>query len=166
MIDKYFKEYGFYIIVPFVLFVVFFGGFYIGLYGKAAPSLEAIEQGQNKQTQTAVVSDVKAPTPETTEPTPEYTELKVTATAYCPCKKCSDDYGRMTATGVLAEAGRTIAVDPSIIPYGTEIIIAGNTYIAEDCGALVKGNKVDIFFDTHEEVKKFGKQQVVAMVKN
>lgn len=77
-------------------------------------------------------------------------------TAYCPCTECSDDWGRATATGAVATAGRTIAVDPTVIPYGTEVIIDGHTYVAEDCGGAVKGNVIDIFFDTHEEVNAFG----------
>lgn len=164
MLKKLFNKYGFTVITTFVLTVVFALGFVIGMYGRTAPSLEVIEQEQNKQTQAVVVSDVEATTPEVTEPTPEYIELTVTATAYCPCKKCSDNWGDLTATGVRAKEGRTIAVDPSVIPYGTEVIINGNTYIAEDCGGLIKGNKVDIYFDTHEETLKFGKQQLIAKV--
>ncbi len=85
-------------------------------------------------------------------------------TAYCPCKECSDDYGRMTATGVLAEAGRTIAVDPSVIPYGTKVTINGNTYIAEDCGGYIKGNRIDIYFDSHQETVEFGVQHLEGVV--
>lgn len=56
-----------------------------------------------------------------------------------------DEWGAMTATGVIAQGGRTIAVDPSVIPYGSEIMIDGHIYIAEDCGGAVKGNVIDIF---------------------
>lgn len=43
--------------------------------------------------------------------------------------------------------GHTIAVDPTVIPYGTEVLINGNVYIAEDCGSAVKGNIIDIFVE-------------------
>ena len=76
--------------------------------------------------------------------------------AYCPCDLCSEGYGRQTATGATATAGRTIAVDPSVIPYGTEVEINGHTYIAEDCGGDIKGNRIDIFFDTHSETLDWG----------
>ena len=39
------------------------------------------------------------------------------------------------------------AVDPSVIPYGTEVLIDGHVYIAEDCGGAVKGNVIDIFVE-------------------
>ena len=53
----------------------------------------------------------------------------------------------MTSTGVTAKEGRTIAVDPTVIPYGTKVMIDGHTYIAEDCGSAVKGKVVDIFVE-------------------
>lgn len=80
-------------------------------------------------------------------------------TAYCPCEICSEGWGNQTSTGVLATAGRTIAVDPRIIPYGTEVIIDGKSYFAEDCGGLIKENKIDIFFESHQETIEFGKQE-------
>lgn len=83
-----------------------------------------------------------------------------TATAYCPCVECCGKTDGITATGTKATAGRTIAVDPDVIPYGTEVIINGHTYTAEDCGGAIVGNSVDIFFNTHEEAQQFGVQEV------
>ena len=54
----------------------------------------------------------------------------------------------LTSTGAIAEEGRTIAVDPSIIPYGSIVLINGNEYVAQDCGGAIKGNKIDIFVDS------------------
>lgn len=71
-------------------------------------------------------------------------------TAYCPCLECSEGYGYMTSTGVIASEGTTIAVDPSIIPYGTHLIIDGHEYIAQDCGGGVNGSHIDIFVESHE----------------
>ena len=58
-----------------------------------------------------------------------------------------DEYGSMTSTGVTAKEGRTVAVDPTVIPYGTEIKIDGHIYVAEDCGSAVKGKIIDIFVE-------------------
>lgn len=76
-------------------------------------------------------------------------------TAYCPCGECSDHWGRLTSTGRSARSGRTIAVDPKVIAYGTRILIGNTVYVAEDCGTRVKGDHIDIFVDTHEEVEEF-----------
>lgn len=78
-------------------------------------------------------------------------------TAYCPCEKCCGNFSDgITATGTVATAGRTIAVDPKIIPYGSKVTIDGKEYIAEDCGGAIKGNRIDIFFETHEEAIQYG----------
>ena len=79
--------------------------------------------------------------------------------AYC-CENyphiCNNGDSSSTATGTRPTPGRTVAVDPRVIPYGSEVIINGHTYIAEDCGGSIKGNKVDILFATHEEALNFG----------
>ena len=93
-----------------------------------------------------------------------------TITAYCACYDCCEklpshpDYG-ITATGTKATEGRTVAVDPLVIPYGTEVIVDGHTYVAEDCGSAIKGNRLDIFFESHTEAKQFGVQNKEVFVR-
>ena len=75
---------------------------------------------------------------------------------YCACKRCtgkspSDNGYGLTATGTVATPNRTIAVDPSVIPLGSEVLIGDTTYIAEDTG--VKGNCIDVFVNSHDEAK-------------
>lgn len=77
-------------------------------------------------------------------------------TAYCPCEKCSEGYGRSTASGAIATANHTIAADPRVIPYGTKLLIDGQEYVVEDCGGAIKNKRLDIFFDTHSETLKYG----------
>ena len=97
---------------------------------------------------------------------PLYVDLgKFMLTAYCPCCECSDKYGDMTATGVKAKEGRTIAVDEDVIPYGCEVIIGGNTYRAEDCGGKVIGKHIDIYFESHKEAENFGVQYADVLLK-
>lgn len=74
-------------------------------------------------------------------------------TGYCPCRICSEGFGARTATGARAVAGRTVAVDPHVIPYGTHLLINGHEYIAEDCGGAVRGNHIDIYYNTHAEAR-------------
>ena len=74
-----------------------------------------------------------------------------TITFYWPGE---DQYGNLTSTGAIAEEGKTIAVDPSIIPYGSTILINGNEYIAEDCGGAIKGNKIDVFVENPKMEKQ------------
>ena len=90
-----------------------------------------------------------------------------TLTAYCPgrccCGKRANGY---TATGTLATEGRTIAVDPKVIPYGTRVLLiwpdgTQHSYIAEDCGSGVNGNHIDVFFNDHQAARVFGVQSAM-----
>lgn len=86
----------------------------------------------------------------------KYKIIKCKLTAYCPCQQCSEGYGRHTSTGHLATQGRTIAVDPRIIPYGSKVVIDGHTYTAEDCGGGVGGRHIDVYFNNHSATDRFG----------
>lgn len=115
-------------------------------------------------TKTVYVPEVTEEDPVTTEP--ELQSLGTfTVTAYCACEKCCDKapddpwYG-ITATGTKATQGRTIAVDPKVIPYGSVVYFDGidgfGGYVAEDCGGAIKGNEIDLYFDSHAEAKSWG----------
>lgn len=67
-------------------------------------------------------------------------------TRYCPKSCCNGSYAGSTSTGAKPTVGRTIAVDPSVIPYGTHVKIEGLDYefVAEDCGGKVKGKHIDV----------------------
>ena len=77
-------------------------------------------------------------------------------TAYCPCRSCSEGWGRRTSSGALATAGHTVAVDPRVIPIGSRLMIDGVEYVAEDIGGGVKGNHIDIYYNTHGETRQHG----------
>jgi 3D (Asp-Asp-Asp) domain-containing protein len=81
-------------------------------------------------------------------------------TAYCPCTLCSSSWNRTTATGTTAIAGRTIGVNPDVIPYGSRIMINGHEYVAEDTGGAMRENPrvIDVFMESHEEALQFGRQ--------
>ena len=80
-------------------------------------------------------------------------------TAYCPCEKCCGQWaGGNTASGTVPTAGRTVGVDPEVIPLGTTVYIDGQAYRAEDTGAFT-GNIIDIYMDSHEEALRFGRKE-------
>lgn len=83
-------------------------------------------------------------------------------TAYCPCKSCSDNWGRKTKSGKMATPNHTVAADLTVMNIGDKITINGEEYVVEDCGAHVKGDHLDIFFDTHEEVDAFANGKGIA----
>ena len=81
----------------------------------------------------------------------KYWITHVKLTAYCSCYYCSEQWGTKTSTGKRCISGRTIAVDPNIIPYGSIVEIDGHKYVAEDCGGGVNGHHIDIYVDSHAE---------------
>lgn len=85
-----------------------------------------------------------------------------TAYAYCPCETCCGQWsGGPTASGVMPEEGRTVAADWDVLPAGTEIYIDGFGWrTVEDTGGAIRGNTIDIFFESHEEAAEFGIQEV------
>ena len=83
-------------------------------------------------------------------------------TAYCPCEKCNGR-GRAwkTASGAPMVVGRTVAVGG--LPFGTELMINGQTYVVEDRG--VHGRHVDILHESHAAAKRFGIQRAEVFIK-
>ncbi|MGG5462061.1 3D domain-containing protein [Clostridium sp. B9] len=85
-------------------------------------------------------------------------KLTVKSTAYTHEKGSSQSY---TASGMHVVRNpngySTIAVDPNVIPLGTKLYVDGYGYaIAADTGGAIKGNKIDLYFDTEEEVSNWG----------
>lgn len=84
--------------------------------------------------------------------------LTVKTTAYSP----KTDYGAaITASGKQAvrdiNGYSTVAVDPRVIPLGTKLYIEGyGLAIAADTGGAIKGNKIDLFFNTYNEACNWG----------
>lgn len=81
------------------------------------------------------------------------------ATAY---SKYNEGCDEITATGTRVRWG-VVAVDPSVIPYGTRMFIVSNDgkYVyglstAEDCGGAIQGNRLDLYMDTDAECFQFG----------
>ncbi len=88
-------------------------------------------------------------------------------TAYCACRQCCGSYANgITASGTKATAGRTIAVDTSVIPLGSSVNINGHIYTAEDTGGAIKGNRIDIYFSNHAEALSWGVRYVPVQIVN
>jgi 3D (Asp-Asp-Asp) domain-containing protein len=89
--------------------------------------------------------------------------LTVTVTAYCPCPICCGKSDGITSSGIRARETQTIAVDPDVIPIGSEVYLEGlGRFTAEDTGGAIKGNRIDIYMEDHNRALLFGVQETKA----
>jgi 3D (Asp-Asp-Asp) domain-containing protein len=96
--------------------------------------------------------------------------VKMIVTAYCPCPKCcGPDAMGLTASGkdVTYNNGHFVAADKSFA-FGTNLIIPGyndgKPVEVIDRGGAIKGNKLDVFFPTHEEALQWGRRTIEVTV--
>ena len=85
----------------------------------------------------------------------------VKVTHYCCCAKCCGKDDGITYSGVKATPGVTVAVDTSIIPLGSDVLVdygdgVINYYRADDTGSAIKGNKLDLCVSSHQEAINLG----------
>lgn len=92
---------------------------------------------------------------------------KFKLTAYCcePYNHICGSGDGLTALGIDLMPG-IVAVDESIIPLGSTVVINGKSYLAADTGGKVKGKHIDIAFLTHNEALEFGTQSGYVYVIN
>jgi 3D (Asp-Asp-Asp) domain-containing protein len=84
-------------------------------------------------------------------------EFKISA--YCPCEVCCPGTSDgLTYSETVATEGRTISVDPDVIPLGSIVEIDGKRYVAEDIGSAIDENRADIYFDSHADAREWGVQ--------
>jgi len=98
--------------------------------------------------------------------------IMMEVTAYCPCKKCCGSQAiGLTASGrnVRYNNGRFAAAD-SKFKFGTKLLIPGyhNDRPVEvlDRGGAIKGDKLDVFFPTHQEAIAWGRRTIPVTVVN
>ncbi|MCL2396448.1 MAG: 3D domain-containing protein [Defluviitaleaceae bacterium] len=91
--------------------------------------------------------------------------LIMEATAYtlsfeCTGRRPGDPWFGITASGMQAQVG-VVAVDTNVIPFHTRLYIEGYGFaVAGDRGGAIRGNKIDLFFDTRAEALQFGRQHI------
>ena len=127
------------------------GTYYYLSDGKTYEGEEA-EEGPKKQTKT---------THHETAAIPSGRAMYVSASGY---SAYDPGNGKHTASGTLVRRG-VIAVDPDVIPLGTHVFIPGyGEAVAEDIGSSIRGQRIDVAFDTHEEALSFGRRDLEIII--
>lgn len=131
----------------------------------AAPVIPALPAAPAPVVHTPVAPVVAAPAVRHTR------VIMMEVTAYCPCTKCcGPNAAGITASGkrVSYNNSKFVAADTTVLPFGTKLIIPG--YASDkaveviDRGGAIKGNKLDLFYPTHEEALEWGRQIIPVVV--
>ena len=91
----------------------------------------------------------------------EWQTVPMRVTAYCPCEKCCGKYSNgQTACGHKIRPGDAFVAADKEYSFGTEIIIPGYENAEPvkvlDRGGAIRGNRLDVFFASHEDALKWG----------
>ena len=92
-------------------------------------------------------------------------------TAYCPCSKCCGQYADgITASGHKIQPGDTFVAADKRYSFGTEMIVPGyndgRTVKVLDRGGAIKGNRLDVFFHSHQEALEWGVKYLDVQVRD
>ena len=100
----------------------------------------------------------------TTWPRSDRCPRRMLVTAYCPCTVCCGPKAAgVTASGkrVTANGGKFVAADPRV-PFGTMLVIPGynrgQPVPVYDRGGAIRGNHIDVYFNSHEVARRWGRR--------
>ena len=100
----------------------------------------------------------------------EWESIEMRVTAYCPCPQCCGEYSDgITACGYEIQPGDTFVAADRRYPFRTEMLIPGYSSYQPvkvlDRGGAIKGNRLDVFFATHEDALQWGVQYLEVNVR-
>lgn len=115
---------------------------------RCAMTSEEVEQAENEMIEAALLARAV-----------RLDDVKVTH--YCTCSTCCGWDTGITASGLMATPGVTVAVDPDVIPLGADVLVDYGDgeiqyYRADDVGGAVNGNHIDVCLASHEEAVQAG----------
>lgn len=119
----------------------------------------------------AIVTSVNAVGAEVPAAESGWTTIHMRVTAYCPCEYCCGEWADgVTANGHEIEPGDHFVAADRRFPFGTELLIEGynnsNPVKVYDRGGAIKGNKLDVFFHTHQAALEWGVRYIDVKIKN
>lgn len=132
-------------------------------------SVKAVAEEPTTPSSSAIIDDGRLPGDDTPAQEPLRLDQAhvlegVTITHYDICVRCCGKVDGITASGAHATPYSTVAVDPSMIPLGAELLVdygdgAGlRRYRAEDTGGTIKGNRIDLCVGSHDEALRLGRR--------
>jgi len=130
----------------------------VGLIGAGAAGLGYQKGAQKPSEKPEIIAPVDVSAASVEE---EWQTISMRVTAYCPCEKCcGPDSPGTTASGHKIQGGDVFVAADKRYSFGTKMIIPGyndgQPVEVLDRGGAIKGDKIDVFFPTHEEALEWG----------
>ena len=105
------------------------------------------------------------------ESSDEWRTIRMRVTGYCPCSKCCGKFADgITANGHKIRPGDTFVAADKRYSFGTEMVIEGynngKSIKVLDRGGAIRGNKLDVFFHTHQEALEWGVRYIDVKVRD
>jgi 3D (Asp-Asp-Asp) domain-containing protein len=118
----------------------------------------------------SIVTSANAIAAEDTDAGSVWTTISMRVTAYCPCEQCCGEWADgVTSNGHVIEPGDCFVAADSRFAFDTVMLIEGynasKTVKVYDRGGAIKGNKLDVFFHTHQEALEWGVRYIDVKVK-
>lgn len=131
------------------------------IYGSPQYSKKETAKADVKSTSNGPAGDNGTPAPASSAKGTKGAYLgKFQTTAYCNCSQCCSGGHKLTYSGTVPTANHTVSADINRYPLGTKLMIGDTVYTVEDIGTNVVDNKLDIYFDTHQQALDYGLQTV------
>jgi len=104
------------------------------------------------------------------QPEEKWRTVTMRVTAYCPCEKCCGEFADgITASGRKIQQGDTFVAADSQFAFNTQMIIPGynndKPVKVFDRGSAIQGEKLDLFFHTHQEALEWGVKYLQVKIK-
>jgi len=92
--------------------------------------------------------------------------VEMEVTAYCGCESCCGNHSDgITASGYRLRQGDKIVAAPKSFLFGTKIDIPGYGLASvQDRGGAIQGNRLDVYFHTHQEALEWGRRIVQVQI--
>ena len=104
------------------------------------------------------------------KPSGEWQTVRMRVTAYCACRKCCGKFADgITASGHKIRRGDTFAAADRKYSFGTEMVIPGynkgKPIKVLDRGGAIRGNRLDVFFNSHRKARRWGVKYIDVKVR-
>ena len=126
---------------------------------------------QEQQLIASLMKDVVVKTDyEKLEESGHWQVVRMRVTGYCPCNQCCGAFSDgITANNHRIQPGDTFVAADKSYRFGTEMVIPGynddKSVQVADRGGAIKGNRLDLFFHTHQEALQWGVQYLDVLIK-